>query len=154
PNQVILSATQAKKFFGNKQAVGQTIYVGKELTPYTVVAVLKETFAKTHLDPQILLPQSARTADETNSWMSIKSYNYVKLKPQCTLAGLDAGLEPPGKKVFYPASNSKEAYKVWKTKPTSVYFYTQRLKDIYFQSQLKFDLSPNGSLTQVQLLSA
>ncbi|HEY4334319.1 MAG TPA: FtsX-like permease family protein [Puia sp.] len=154
PNEAILSASQAKKMFGNNPAVGQPIYVGKEMTPYTVVAVLGESFAKSHLDPQVLLPQPQRTTAEMANWMSIKSYNYVKLKPQGTLAGLDAWLQRLREKVVYPASGSSDTYAVWKTKGTSVYFYTQSLTDIYFHSKLKYDLSPGGNLTQVQLLSA
>ena len=154
PGQAMLSATQAKKFFGSKQAVGQTIFVGKELTPYTIVAVLKESFAKSTLDPQVLLPRASSTAAASGNWMSIKVYNYVKLKPQGTLAGLDTWLERLREKVVYPASGSTDRYAVWKTKGTSVFFYTEHLTDIYFHSKLKFDLTAGGNLTQVQLLSA
>ncbi|HXB07643.1 MAG TPA: FtsX-like permease family protein, partial [Puia sp.] len=154
PNQAILSATQARKFFGDKQAVGQTLYIGKDLTPYTVIAVLKETFAKSHLDPQILLPGSKQKSPTTLTWMSVSSYNYFKLKPQGSIAGLNAWLERVREKVVYPACGSTDRYQTWKTKGTAVYFYTQRLTDIYFHSKLKFDLGPGGNLTQVQLLSA
>ncbi|HLZ86470.1 MAG TPA: ABC transporter permease, partial [Puia sp.] len=154
PNQAILSSTQAKKFFGDNQAIGQTIFVGKELTPYTIIAVLKESFAKSTIDPQILLPIPKRTAAEPAGWMSSQVYNFVKLKPQGTLAGLDAWLERLREKVVYPASGSTDSYKVWKTKGTSVFFYTKHLTDIYFHSECKFDDFEGGNLTQVQLLSA
>jgi putative ABC transport system permease protein len=154
PNQAILSSTQAKKFFGDKQAIGQTIFVGKDLTPYTIIAVLKESFAKSTIDPQILLPIPKPTAAGAGGWMSVSVYNYVKLKPQGTLAGLDAWLERLREKVVYPASGSTDSYKVWKTKGTSVSFYTKHLTDIYFHSDCKFDDFEGGNLTQVQLLSA
>ena len=154
PNQAILSATQAEKLFDGKQAVGQTIYIGKDLTPFTIVAVLKETFAKSHLDPQVLLPRPPQKTSASTNWTSAACYNYVKLKPQGSLAGLDTWLERVREKVVYPSTGSTDRYAVWKTKATSVYFYTERLEDIYFRSKLKFDLSPNGNLTQVQLLSA
>jgi putative ABC transport system permease protein len=154
PNQAILSSTQAKKLFGGKQAVGQTIYIGKTLTPYTIVAVLKETFTKSHLDPQVLLPQPATAAAPQTNWFSVSSYNYVKLKPQGTLAGLNAWLDRLREKVVYPASGSTDRYTIWKAKATSVSFTAEMLKDIYFKSKLKFDLSPTGNLTQVKLLSA
>jgi putative ABC transport system permease protein len=154
PNQAILSPTQAKKFFGDKQAIGQTIFAGKDLTPYTVVAVLKESFARSTIDPQVLLPIHKRKAAEAASWMSVQVYNYVKLKPQGTLAGLDTWLERLREKVVYPASGSTESYKVWKAKSTSVSFQTKHLTDIYFHSDCKFDDFEGGNLTQVQLLSA
>jgi putative ABC transport system permease protein len=154
PNQAILSSTQAKKFFGDKQALGQTIFVGKDLTPYTVVAVLKESFAKSTIDPQVLLPIPKRTNTPTSNWTNVELYNFVKLKPRGTLAGLDAWLERLREKVVYPASGSTDSYKVWKTKGTSVFFYTKPLTDIYFHSDCKFDDFEGGNYTQVQLLSA
>src|ERR1700743_2566327 len=45
PGEAILSATNAHKFFGHDNSIGKTIFVGKELTPYKVVAILKEDFA-------------------------------------------------------------------------------------------------------------
>ena len=57
PGEAILSATEARKFFGREDPVGKTIYVGKEMTPCKVIAVLKESFAKSHLDPHVLLYQ-------------------------------------------------------------------------------------------------
>jgi len=156
PNEAILSATQAHKLFGAKQAVGQIIYVGKDLKPYTIVAVLKESFAKSHLDPQILIPRVEKPAEagSLSPWMMVSTYNYVLLKPQGSLAGLDTWLERVREKVVYPASGSADPYTKWKTQGTSVFFYTQRLTDIYFHSTLKFDIGTGGNLTQVQLLSA
>ncbi|HEY4111172.1 ABC transporter permease [Puia sp.] len=154
PNQAILSSTQAKKFFGDKEAIGQTIFVGKELTPYTIVAVLKASFAKSTIDPQVLLPIPKRNTAETANWMSVDLYNFVKLKPQGTLAGLDSWLDRVREKVVYPASGSPDSYKVWKAKSTSVSFNTKLLTDIYFHSDCKFDDFEGGNYTQVQLLSA
>src|SRR5579872_654334 len=148
PGQAILSATNARKFFGGANSIGQTIYIGKESTPYTVVAVLQESFAKSHLDPQLLLPQSPRPPAETG-WVSAQVVNYVKLKPQGSLAGLNTWLERLRQKVIYPASGSTDSYAQWKTKGTSVSFLTEPLTDIYFGSKCKFDLSPGGNLTQV-----
>jgi putative ABC transport system permease protein len=154
PGEAVLSSTQAAKFFSKQDPIGKNIYIGKEMTPAKVIAVLKESFAKSHLDPQVLLYRSPSADDSSTVWTSVTYYNYVKLKPQATIAGLTAWLERVREKIIYPASGTTKSYSQWKTAGESVSFAVQPLTSIYFHSDLKFDLSPGGNLTQVKLLSA
>jgi putative ABC transport system permease protein len=152
PGEAILSATQAAKFFGKTDPIGKTIYIGKEMTPAKVIAVLKASFAKSHLDPQVLLHRNPDGGSAV--WTSCSLYNYVKLKPQGAIAGLNTWLERVREKIIYPGSGTTKSYSQWKTSGEAVSFITQPLTDIYFHSDLKFDLTPGGNLTQVRLLSA
>jgi putative ABC transport system permease protein len=154
PGEAILSATEALKFFGKEDPVGKTIYVGKQMTPCKVVAILKETFAKSHLDPQVLLYQAPDPDAGSAVWASSSKYNYFKLKPQGSIAGLNTWLDRVREKIVYPASHSPKPYDQWKTSGESISFIVQPLTDIYFHSDLKFDLTPGGNLTQVRLLGA
>jgi putative ABC transport system permease protein len=154
PAEAILSASEARKFFGKEDPVGKTIYVGKDMMPRTVIAVLKETFAKSHLDPQVLLYQANDPNAGYATWTTLGKYNYVKLKPQGSIAGVNAWLDRVREKIVYPASHSLKNYAQWKTSGESVSFVVQPLTDIYFHSDLKFDLTPGGNLTQVRLLEA
>jgi putative ABC transport system permease protein len=154
PGEAILSATEARKFFGREAPVGKTIYIGKEMTPCKVVAVLKESFAKSHLDPHVLLYQAPDPETVSTVWWSSSKYNYLKLKPQGTIAGVNTWLDRIREKIVYPASHSPKPYDQWKTSGEAISFIVQPLTAIYFQSELKFDLSPGGNLTQVRLLSA
>jgi putative ABC transport system permease protein len=154
PGEAILSATQALRFFGKTDPIGKTIYIGKQLTPAKVIAVLKESFAKSHLDPQVLLHRDPGPDAGSAVWTSCSLYNYVKLKPQGTIAGLNTWLERVREKLAYPSSGTTKTYSQWKTSGEAVYFISQPLTEIYFHSDLKFDLTPGGNLTQVNLLSA
>jgi len=154
PGEAILSATQAGKFFGKTDPIGKIIYIGKEMTPARVIAVLKENFAKSHLDPQVLLHRTPDPNTNSANWYSVELYNYIKLKPQGSIAGLNAWLDRVREKIVYPASGTTKPYSQWKTSGEAVSFVTQPLTDIYFHSDLKFDLTPGGNLTQVRLLSA
>jgi putative ABC transport system permease protein len=154
PGETIISETNALKFFGAQDPIGQTLLVGKENTPYKVVAVLKETFEKSHLDPQMLLPRDPGPSTSPVNWNSANYYNYVKLKEKGSIAGLNAWLERLREKIIYPASGATSPYAQWKEGNTAVTFIIQPLTDIYFHSDLKFELSPGGNLTQVRLLSS
>jgi putative ABC transport system permease protein len=154
PGEAILSTTQATKLFGKANAIGKIIYIGKDLTPAKVIAVLKESFAKSHLDPQVLLHREQGTDAGSAVWTSCSLYNYVKLKPRSTIADLNGWLDRVREKIVYPASGTTKSYNQWKTSGEAVSFVTQPLSAIYFHSDLKFDLTPGGNLTQVKLLSA
>src|SRR6185312_3151798 len=129
PGEVILSATQARKFFGNQDAIGKTIYIGKEMTPARVIAVLAEAFSKSHLEPQVLLHRDPDPDAGSAVWLSCSLYNYVKLKPGGSIAGLAAWLERLREKVIYPASGTTKTYSQWKASGEAVSFVVQPLKD-------------------------
>jgi len=152
PGEIILSETYARKFFGARDATGQTLLIGKESTPVKVVAVLKDNFQKSHLDPQIVLPLTRdKTAGAVN-WSSAALYNYVKLKDNGSEAGLHSWLNRVLEKIVYPASGATTSFTQWKESNTAVKFIVQPLASIYFQSDLKFEVSAGGNLTQVKIL--
>ena len=151
PDEAVLSVTNARKFFGKQDPIGKTLLIGKEMTPYKIVAVLKEGFEKSHLDPQVLLPRTPGPIG--TNWMSAALYNYVKLKPQGSFKGLDTWLRTLRQKVIYPSSGAAISYKEWAAGNTAVNFIVQPLTKIYFDSGMKFDLTPSGNITQVKLLS-
>jgi len=157
PGEIVLSETAARRLFGKEDPTGKTLLVGKENTPHTVVAVLRDNFQRSHLDPQILLPAPAATNSRYGSpvnWSSASVYNYVRLKDNGSAAGLNSWLDRLLEKVVYPASGASGPFSQWRQGPTCVKFMVQPLTDIYFHSDLKFELSPGGNLTQVKLLGA
>ncbi len=154
PGEAILSATHARKLFGSGDPVGKTLLVGKELTPYKVVAVLKEDFAKSHLDPQLLLPRLPNADDLSGNWSNSAYYNYVRLIPQGTQHGVETWLERLREKLIYPTSGTTLSYSQWASGNFAVSFIVQPLTSIYFDQRVKFDLSAGGNLTQVRLLAA
>ncbi len=156
PGQVILSETNARRFFGSQDPIGKILLVGKETTPHRVVAVLRSSFQKSHLDPQILLPLPADAIGQFDgNWSSASLYNYVKLNAQGSIAGLKKLLfDRALQRLVYPSTHSTLSFLQWKDGNTAVKFYIQPLTDIYFHSTLNFDLTPGGNLTQVKILGA
>jgi putative ABC transport system permease protein len=144
PGEAILSETNAQRLFGNSSSIGKTLFIGPKNTPYQIVAVLKEGFERSHLDPSLLLPlPNNEIFNHPTNWASCNIYNYVKLRPGGTMAGVQSTLDRILKKLVNP----EFAY-------MHVQFILQPLRDIYFNSHLSLELTPGGSLTQVRLLSA
>jgi putative ABC transport system permease protein len=144
PGEAILSESNARRLFDHEDPIGKTLMAGKDNTPYKVVAILKEDFTRSHLDPQLLLPlTTAQQAAYPTVWPSSSVYNYIKLKPAGSLTGVRTTLDRILKKVINPTQSYM-----------NVKFIVQPLRDIYFHSDLKMELSPGGNLTQVRLLSS
>jgi putative ABC transport system permease protein len=155
PGQAILSETNARRFFGSEDPIGKILLIGKENTPHRVVAVLQSSFQKSHLDPQILLPLPADAIGQFDgNWSSASLYNYAKLNAQGSIAGLKNWFDRVLQKLVYPSTHATIPFAQWKDGNTAVKFYIQPLTDIYFHSNLNFDLSPGGNLIQVKILSA
>lgn len=152
PNEAILTAEKARQFFGRQDAVGKTLYIGQENTPYTVVAVLAETTEKSHLFPQIFLARKTEPSENGTNWSSVLYYNYVKLKPQGSFAGLQSWLDQLRRKVIYPTVGTEQSFEQWNTASNTITFLIQPLKTIHFDNRAMFGFSAGGNLTQVRLL--
>ena len=152
PNETILSQDYAKRYFGSQDPIGKTIYIGKELKPYKVVAVLHQGFEKSHLRPRLLLPRGFDSSEFSANWVSCSRYNYVKLKPGATEANLQSWLDRLREKVVYPSTGATMSYKDWTAASSTVSFLIQPLTSIYFDNDVKFDIDTNGNITQVHLL--
>jgi putative ABC transport system permease protein len=154
PGEAILSETNATKIFGKEQAIGKTILIGKQMQPCKIVAILKEGFGKSHLDPQLLLARTTSPEETSANWASCSFYNYVKLRPGASVEGMNRWLDRFRQKIVYPSTGSTMPYSEWKNASNTISFVVQPLTGIYFDNSLKFDLSPGGNLTQVRLLVA
>ena len=154
PNETILTAAKAKQFFGSQDPIGKTLYIGKENTPYTVVAVLAETTDKSHFFPQIFIPRKPDPTENSTNWSSGLYYNYVKLKPQGSLAGLQTWLDKLRRNIIYPSAGTTQTYEQWTNASNTVSFLIQPLTSIHFDNRAIFGFSAGGNLTQVRLLGS
>ncbi|MCB0566236.1 MAG: ABC transporter permease [Phaeodactylibacter sp.] len=150
PDEVVLSGRLARKYFGEKSAVGQTVAIGKERKNYTISGVVEE-MDKTHLAAAMWLPLEP-PQEEKQSWTNVSLYNYVRLKKQGSREDLEKGLQAVLENYAWPASQTEESYSQWAASNQAVQFFVQPLRDIYLHSEYKFEVSPGGNLTQVYAL--
>ncbi len=99
PNSIVLSATLAKKLFGNQNALNRNIVLGagEQAANKTVTAVFKDDFGKTHLNPNYII--SMNTPGVGQFVRSVQNYatqnfvySYVKLAPAASATNLERKL--------------------------------------------------------------
>jgi putative ABC transport system permease protein len=98
PDQVAVSDTFAKKWFGSNSAVGQTltVTVKGEKRPYQVAAVFRDLPSNSMFEFNVLMPfQEAdfTTPAQILNWGSFTTLSVVKLKEANTAAAINAGMD-------------------------------------------------------------
>ncbi len=145
PNTAVLSASAARRYFGNDDPVGQVLRVNGD-AEYTVTAVFADVPVNTHLDFDLLFSFSTlinRSPNSQTSWGWYDFYTYIRLVPGADPEVLEARLTD------FMARHKADAYAGsarWET------LLLQPLHDIHLYSNLSWEAGVNGSGATVYFL--
>jgi putative ABC transport system permease protein len=108
-HSIVLSEDEAKKQFGTRQAIGQTVMMKDEenFIPYTVTAVAKKCPQNSSIKFDILVPmnESVKDAQNSENWFNFFMNTFVVLAPNSEVKTVEAKM-----KKFYD-EDTKEAIK-------------------------------------------
>lgn len=139
---VVLKKEIAKKYFGDKPAVGNTILMNRMPAKVTAVVDVPEN---SHLQFNVLLSTSLLGPNwGYDEWAWPEFYNYVLLKPGASRENLDAKL---------PAFMEKHSAKIWEQYKFKSHIWLQPIADIHLKSNFTLEQSANGSERTVFFLS-
>jgi len=123
PQSIVITASLAKKYFGGKSAIGQTITCNKKL--YHVTAVLEDLPANSDLKINALLPADISKAINW-SGDDFDDYTFVLFRQKPNYADFTKKLAIVSKKYMQP-----ELDKIGATK-YALQFHAEPLKDVHF----------------------
>jgi len=152
PDGIVLERSVANKIFGDGEVLGKNLLVGKERTPATVSGVVDSQGERSHLDATVWRPIYHRLTGDTG-WQSATFYTYLKVNSGITLEDLSASFEQIRKNVVFPTLGSSMVYDDWAKTDMAYQFHIQPLQDIYFKSELKFELAAGGNLDSAYIFS-
>ncbi len=145
PNSMLVSEEVALRFFGTKDAVGQSLRYNDD-EQYTITGIFPTVQGSTHLDYEVFLRQSSLWGQ----WLNNSFASYVKLAPWTTpeqVEGKMYDLLAPIMLAAYTASNFEVAAKdmpVWGL---------QNFRDIYLHSNEITSISnQKGNLRYLYIL--
>jgi putative ABC transport system permease protein len=149
PNMIVLSRSMARKYFGDQDPMGKTIYNKKVL--YVVNGVFEDLPANSHM--QVDAVQSfttyikliGRYESQLSSWQWDGFFTYVLLDDRATAKGLEAKL---------PAYVEKREGANLKADDAGMIFHLQRLSDIHLDSHFIREFKPNGDRGTTYFLTA
>lgn len=155
PNEVIISQSTARKYFGPANPLGKIIAIKSKLFQQNVrvTGVFADLPANSHLrlDFLVSLPTLARHLGQERlaGWDSLDHLTYILLAPGADVQNLKTKL---------PAFIDKYLGKVWDAEPglgvgpNRTGFVLQPLRDIHLHSTAKNEAEASGSYAVVQLL--
>ncbi len=143
PHNVVVTASMAKKYFGNNDALGKTIICNK--IPCKVSAVIADLPENSDMKIDILLPGDF---SKVNTWeaFDFSDYTFVLFRQKPDLAVFAQKLAAISKNYIQPALNKAGAVKY------SLQFHIEPLKDVHFVSGNMGD-TPKGDKQMVYIFS-
>ena len=154
PYTIVLTQSTAKKYFGDKDPIGQTllIYMNDSTgrgAHYTVTGLMPDPPKNAHFTFNMLA--SFKTVEVANpdvltvdGWGDASYYTYLLLK-----RGVDQKAFSNKISQFY-SKYIGDRFEIWR----SIYFYKlQPLSDIHLRSNLQYELAPTGNAKQVYIFS-
>lgn len=147
PNQIMLSESTAKKYFGNADPVGQLLKIGSSGSLNSVVgAVFKDFPQNTHIQLDIGIPFATyeKVWGEPNLWQQMpRSYTYVRL-----VEG-QKGIDFANKLPAFAKRHVGEAIPNWEE---TYQLNIQPIESIYLHSKLQRETDASGDISSLYLL--
>lgn len=159
PNQMAISESTAKKYFGLPQAaVGQTLILENEQN-WNISAVYEDLPSTTHFDADLLLSmvENQEVAESPPYWASNNNFHtYIMLRPGVKLSDFAQKFKTYSKAKMEITAQALLGMSMAEFNASGQHarFELQEMKDIHLYSSLEHELQANGSIQYVWIFSA
>lgn len=145
PNQVVITESEARKYFGHEDPMGKTL-IRNGTENFLVTGVVKDPPANSHMKFRMLLSfQTMLTGRDfmLNNWGWWDFYTYVKTQP---------GTDPAVLQKKVDALVEAHVGERNRGNGSRTEFIMQRLTDIHLTSNVGYEHEPNGNIRTVYFL--
>ncbi len=153
PGGILLSASMAKKYFGDENPMGKHLAINDDKTLIQVTGVFQDVPVPSHFHFDFLLSYVTMKIYEPNddyySWRDFGHYNYIRLKPGVDAKVLQSELLNWSAKYL---NLSAEDFRSLKEREQG--FKLQPVTDIHLKSSLRWELESNGNISYIYMMTA
>jgi putative ABC transport system permease protein len=146
PESIVLTEETAQRYFPNRNPLGQTLQQNDGRL-YRVTGVVKSFPPQAHFHFGFLasIKTLQRFTGRQQHWGSASVYTYLVLRPDASVAALQAKLQ-----TYIDKNVAGESF----SQPGNFTRYPlQPLRDVHLRSHLQYELEPNGNQAYVYLFS-
>lgn len=134
PNTVVISSSEAKRYFGEENAIGKTIYLNDDES-YHVTAVMKDIPSNSHFHFDMLASMNGFELAESNSWVNSNFFTYLLLEKGTNIHHLESKLPGICEKYMGPQMKAEIGMSFAEfTMDNEIGLFLQPLKDIHLHS--------------------
>ena len=155
PNKLILTESAAEKHFKSSEAVGQKLILNEGET-YTVTGIIEDLPKNSFLKDYSVFMSMDSYTDEYLNWGSHNYNTFIKLKEKVDPADIAEPLQGmmekyliPYAQEFFPGITLEQ----FEASGNYVYYATMPLTDIHLYSNRDTDMSQNGDINNIYILS-
>lgn len=156
PNNIIITTTVAKKYFGDADPIGKTLAVKSSNTLFKVSGVINPVPENAHFSFDFFASMAGFERALSSSWMESEYYTYLVLPVGYDYKKLESKLPQLVDK--YMSEQMQQAFGMslqqFRNTGNDIGFSLQRLTDIHLHSNFAFDLKPAGDIRYLYLFSA
>ncbi|GAA3514270.1 ABC transporter permease [Aquimarina addita] len=156
PNSLVLTKTAVEKHFKINEALGKTLVLNNK-DVYTITGVINDlpenSFLRNHTT--FMSMASLPNSKEIN-WVSNNFATFIKLKPATNIEDFNTSLASvvnnyviPAIQVYFPGITKDDFH----ASENYMKFSTMSLKDIHLHSNRVAEISPNGTIQNIYILS-
>ncbi|RDB05406.1 ABC transporter permease [Runella aurantiaca] len=141
PNQVVLTASTARKYFGIEEPVGKIIRL-EDKVDYLVTGIAEDAPSNSQLQFDFVASFNSLSAAKTETWWNANYVTYLLLRPSTSIAALQSKI------ASYMRQQSAETEM---TGNNFVTYLLEPLADVHLYSEAQGGMSAAGDITYVYI---
>nr|WKN37783.1 ABC transporter permease [Tunicatimonas sp. TK19036] len=145
PNSVVMTQEVASKYFGEEEAVGQTIQMDGQ--PFQITGIMEPTPPNSHFHFDIVYSFLSDPKSKIDNWGKIDAHTYFLLREQASIEEVEANLDPLLRKYL-------REYEMFQEMGYTIEMFTQPLTDIHLHSQILGEFEANGNVKYLYVFGA
>lgn len=160
PNQIILSETSAKKYFGYEvgqgaSPIGEMVLMGTDKTNCEIVGIVKDPPKNSHFHFDMILSMETWDEGKRTMWMSNNLHTYVKLEEGTTQEQIQDNIKLMVDKYIGPEVDQFLGISIdkWRESGDDYGYFIQPMTDIRLYSKTDGNIEDVGNVAYVYLLS-
>jgi putative ABC transport system permease protein len=155
PRKIVLSASVAKKIFGNENPVDKILKIEKDTNAYVITGVMDDIPGNSHFRAGVLVSMLSDPQADNQDWGNNNLCTYVLLKPNADYKNVDEKLKPLVIKYIGPLLQQGLgfSFEEFLKKGNKFGYFLQKLTDIHLDTSVKPHFLTAGDPKLLTILS-
>ncbi len=157
PNKAVITESIARKYFGDKEALGKTLIVGNDKTSYEVTGVNADPPHNSHFRFKILLSFSSTDYSRSTQWLNNSLNTYIEKVPGANDSQIKAGFEELIQKYVGPEIERFAGMSLEKMREQGgkYGYFAIPITDLHLNApNVQTSFEPPGDMTYIYIFSA
>ncbi len=156
PNTIIITADEARKYFGSEDAINKIVEFEDSGERYKVTGVIDNVPPNSHFHFDLFASMTSLKDSRVNDWMSSNYFTYLLLNENTSIAELETKLPPIVARHMGPQmSQIGMTFEKFRANGNEIGLFLQPLTDIHLYSNFgQTELEPGGDEKSVYIFAA